>query len=61
VKVVADCEQARMREEVLNKYLAIYYRKNYYNKLFNSSLKLITSEYLPSIVIYNLSYIPLQD
>ncbi|CAK63963.1 unnamed protein product (macronuclear) [Paramecium tetraurelia] len=61
VKVVPKDEDSMMREQVLNKYLAIYYRKKYWQKLYNSSIKLFTSEYLPSIVIYNLSYIPLQD
>ncbi|CAK62836.1 unnamed protein product (macronuclear) [Paramecium tetraurelia] len=61
VRLVAESEDSNMREQVLNKYLAIYYRKKQWPKLYNSSLKLVTSEYLPSIVIYNLSYIPLQD
>ncbi|CAD8200746.1 unnamed protein product [Paramecium pentaurelia] len=61
VKVVPKDENSMMREQVLNKYLAIYYRKKYWQKLYNSSIKLFTSEYLPSIVIYNLSYIPIQD
>ncbi|CAD8209393.1 unnamed protein product [Paramecium pentaurelia] len=61
IKLVPQSDDSNMREQVLNKYLAIYYRKKQWIKLYNSSLKLITSEYLPSIVIYNLSYIPLQD
>ncbi|CAD8122370.1 unnamed protein product [Paramecium sonneborni] len=61
VNLVPESEDSNMREQVLNKYLAIYYRKKQWLKLYNSSMKLVTSEYLPSIVIYNLSYIPIQD